>query len=490
MPVPLTLFLQLVYRGMTTEIGVGDTIAPSTTHQINFWYKMKGSSMKHSFVTQTARMTCATLAVATTVLTASGGLFSSTPNTPVISCRVESERTVQAFEQTGCGRAIPILRTISNPDFSYTFNSKNPLFIEIREVEIFNQLGLKNQNVDFSTEEVLIFGFNERIVGGNFQIKGLSQCQGKIVVDKEVVNFNRAMTYNDCGDYPLVTIVIPRQKKALPGFQTALPLNGGFYSQGYYYANVGNIDVDDIKRKIKSAGIKREGDDRFYRFSSRRYEVVSYVHFSGQKLPQDISFFYPRENRGIHIGPTTSSTFSDWGIKLPEMESEQAAKHLSRSLILPLFDVSEKEALVFAAECIQKRGGITFRTDWPMPERFNEERFRAVNGLPQKSDFSIFRRSDVNDSYNTFTESSSQAHLRIHLAHVSFRRRVAGIGEYIIHIAEYGRMCVEIVNLEKPLTTDELWQGFEKALQGLVESTPDRKGFHPIYGYSDSGARR
>ncbi len=50
--------------------------------------------MKHSFVTQTARMTCATLAVATTVLTASGGLFSSTPNTPVISCRVESERTV------------------------------------------------------------------------------------------------------------------------------------------------------------------------------------------------------------------------------------------------------------------------------------------------------------------------------------------------------------------------------------------------------------
>jgi Ca-activated chloride channel homolog len=79
---------------MTTNQEMGDTIASSKTHQNHFWYKMKGSSMNNSHITHKYRMTTAALAVATTVLTASGGLFSSTPNTPVITCRVESERTV------------------------------------------------------------------------------------------------------------------------------------------------------------------------------------------------------------------------------------------------------------------------------------------------------------------------------------------------------------------------------------------------------------
>jgi Ca-activated chloride channel family protein len=79
---------------MTTEMGVGDMIAPSTTHQIHFWYKMKGSSMKYSPFTQTTRMTCATLVATATLLTASGSLFSS--RSPVMSCKVEPERSVLA----------------------------------------------------------------------------------------------------------------------------------------------------------------------------------------------------------------------------------------------------------------------------------------------------------------------------------------------------------------------------------------------------------
>jgi Ca-activated chloride channel family protein len=93
-PQELTLFLQTLYSGMTTKRAMDDTMSSSKTHQIHFWYKMKGSSMNNSTLTQKGRLACATLAVTATVLTASAGLFSSSSETPVISCRVESERTV------------------------------------------------------------------------------------------------------------------------------------------------------------------------------------------------------------------------------------------------------------------------------------------------------------------------------------------------------------------------------------------------------------
>lgn len=388
-----------------------------------------------------------------------------------------------AFAQEDCEREIPILRTISNPYFSYTYNSEKSLFIEIRDAKIFKQLGLKDEPVDFSTEEVLILGFNE-IMSSEchiLQVNNLFLCQGKIVIKKEVIKPESFMHCHDTGHYSVITLVIPRQEKALPGFQTTLPVKGGFYSQYYYYSGLNNIDIEDVKHKMKSAGIRKEGNDRF---SSRRYEAISYVRFSGSKSPSAIGHRYPYGKNGAVIG-AVASTFSGWDIKLPEMEPEEAAKHLAQSLILPLFDVSEKDALVFAAECLDNGGWYTFRPDWPMPERFNQERFREANDLPQKSDFSVFRRSDINDNYNIFTESSSLAHLRIYLAHVSFRRQVPGIAEYFIHIAEHGRMFIQIINLEKPLSMDELWQGFEKALQGLVDGDLDKKRFNPIYGYAD-----
>jgi hypothetical protein len=381
------------------------------------------------------------------------------------------------------GQGIPVLRTIDSPHFVYTYASQAPLLVEIRSAETFGQLGLKNQSVDFSKEEVLILGFPES-AGGNscatFRVKGLTLHQGQVVIDKEVYNSAPEMMCNDTGNRPLVAVVIPRQENALPGFQTTLPVKGGFYSQTFYYLD-GNIDIDDIRKKMKEAGIPIEGDDSF---TSRSYEAVSYIRSVGERFPRAVTFHYPSDNNNIVIGPTPS-TFSDGEIKIPEMGPAEASRHLAKSLIAPLFDVPEQQVMDLARECVDKAGQYVFR-DWPDPAAFHEDKFRSANGLPAQSDYSVWRRSDVNDYYDTFTESSSQSHLRIHLAHVVFRKQVPGIAEYILGIAEHGRMFIQVVNLEKALSNDELRQGFKEALRGLVDGTPDRNSFRPIYGYSDN----
>jgi hypothetical protein len=315
-------------------------------------------------------------------------------------------------------KSIPILRRIADPRFVYTVASTSPLRIEVRSKDIFDQLGYKDLKVDFSKEEVLIIGFMRKLPAGNtLEIADIGLADGNVEFKTTIKPPELGVMYNDTPEYPLVTIVIPKQEGPLPGFQTSLPWN---------YVCIGN----------------------------------------------------------------TGNLFLDMDIHLPVMTHEEAVEHLTQSLIMPLLDVSIEEARALAEEHINNPGPRTCRKNWQNPKTFNEEQFRKATNLPITSDYSVFRRADYNDFYDVFTESSSQAHLRIRLPEVRFQRIIKGIATYKVYIAEYGRMSFEIVNLERPLTNEMLREGFQRALSGLVDGEIDKSRFKPVYAYSDSDTMR
>jgi len=398
----------------------------------------------------------------------------------------QTDTSVAATKHATEHRSIPILREIRNPRFVFTTASTRPLRIEVRSKEIFDQLRYRDQKVDFSKEEVLIVGFMTKLAPGEtYEITQIDQ-DGSSVEFKTVVKTPEPFViYNASPHLPLNTIVIPKQEDPLPGFQTVLPVKGGCYRQKYYWHD-GDVDIRYIKNQVGALGLVKV-DERWWR-SAKSYTAVSYIRLAGMKCPRAVSYGTDFSAKHVFIG-APGGCFLDMDITLPVMTHQEAVEHLAESLIMPILDVSIEEAKDFADEHI-KNHHLTQRKQWRRPKEFNEEQFRRANNLPMTSDYSIFRRTDYNDSYSRFTESSNQAHLRIRLPEVRFERRVDGIAAYRVFIAEYGRMSIEIVNLERPLTDDMLAEGFQRALRGLVDGDIDKSRFKPVYAYSDNDRMR
>jgi hypothetical protein len=394
----------------------------------------------------------------------------------------QTDTSVAATKHATEHRSIPILREIRSPRFVFTTASTEPLRIEVRSKEIFDQLGYRDQKVDFLKEEVLIVGFMTKLAPGDeYEITQIDLDDSNVEFTTIIKTPEPFVMFHDSPDYPLNTIVIPKQEEPLPGFQTTLPVKGGFYTQGYYWHD-GDTNIEYIKQEVEALGLNKV-DERWWR-KEESYTAVSYIRLAGMKFPRAVSYGTDFSEKHVFIG-TPGGHFLDMGITLPVMTHQEAVEHLAESLIMPILNVSIEEAKDFADEHI-KNHRLTQRKQWRRPKEFNEEQFRRANNLPMTSDYSIFRRADINDSYSRFTESSNQAHLRIRLPEVRFERKVGGIATYRVFIAEYGRMSIAIVNLEKPLTDDMLLEGFQRALNGFVDGKIDKSRFNPVFAYSDN----